>query len=213
MADLVFDCVDARAERHAVVPTITLVLRISETNGARVDAIALRSQIRIEPQRRRYSPTEADGLHDLFGDTSRWADTLKPMQLTTLSTMVPSFTGAITLDLPLTFTYDLEIASSKYFSALEDGAIPLLLLYSGTVFNVVDGRMSVEQISWSKESSFPLPVPVWRTAVDAHFPNSGWLRLPLETLAALRDFKTRNALPTWDSTITALLAETSEPTP
>jgi len=211
MSDLVFDCVDARAERHAAVPTISLALRIAETTGTQVDAIPLRCQIRIEPHRRRYSAAEAAGLHDLFGDPSRWADTVKPMQLTTLSTMVPGFTGSVTVDLPLTFTYDLEIASSKYFSALEDGAIPLLILYSGTIFTTVDGRMSVQQIPWSKESAFPLPSEAWREAVDAHFPNSGWLRLPRETLDALRHFKTANALPTWDSTILALLTEASEP--
>ena len=95
MAELAFDWTGARAERFAVVPTLTLCLRISETSGQSLDAIALRCQIRIEPQRRRYSDAEARRLHDLFGDTSRWADTLKPLQLTTVSVMVPGFTGSI----------------------------------------------------------------------------------------------------------------------
>ena len=47
MAELVFDCVGARAEPHAVVPLLTLELRITETTGVTVDAIALRCQIRI----------------------------------------------------------------------------------------------------------------------------------------------------------------------
>ena len=83
------------------MPLLTLELRITETSGVPVDAIALRCQIRIEPHRRRYSAAEAEALHDLFGDPDRWADTVKPMQFTTLSTMVPRFTGATTLDLPL----------------------------------------------------------------------------------------------------------------
>src|ERR1700716_2029685 len=157
MSELVFDCVSASAERYAVVPTLLLRLLITETAGERVDAIALRCQIRIEPHRRRYSAGEAERLHDLFGDTSRWAETLKPMQLTTLSTMVPGFTGATTMDLPLPCTYDLEIASTKYFSALEDGVIPLLLLFSGTVFRNNDGRLQVQQVPWSKEATFYLP--------------------------------------------------------
>jgi hypothetical protein len=210
MVDLVFDCVGASADRYSAVPAMTLRLRIAETTGAKVAAIALRCQIRIEPQRRRYSAEEADHLHDLFGDTDRWADTVKPIQLATLSTMVPSFTGSITHDLPLPCTYDLEIASTKYFSALEDGVIPLLLLYSGTIFGVEDGRMAVHQVSWSKESAFPLPVPVWREMVDRHFPDSAWFRVNLDTMAALRSFKSRNALPTWDSTLAALLAGVEE---
>ena len=210
MAGLVFDCVGARAERHAVVPMLTLELRISETTGVPVDAIALRCQIRIEPHRRRYSATEADALHDLFGDPDRWADTLKPMQFTTVSAMVPRFTGATTLDLPVHCTYDLEIASTKYFDALADGAIPLLLLYSGTIFSVRDGRMSVQQVPWSKETAFGLPVEVWRQTVDAHFPNSGWLRLSRHTLDALRAYKTTHTLPTWDDTVASLLAQVQE---
>lgn len=207
MAELVFDCIGASAERYAVVPAMTLQLRITETAGERVEAIALRCQIRIEPHRRRYSADEAERLHDLFGDTGRWAETLKPLQLATLSAMVPGFTGSTTYDLPLPFSYDMEIASTKYFSSLEDGVIPLLMLYSGSVFSTRDGRLSVQQVPWSKESSFPLPVPVWREMIDLHFPNSAWFQVRRETLDGLRRFKTRNALPTWDSTLNALLAE------
>jgi hypothetical protein len=207
VAELVFDCIGASADRYAAVPAMTLQLRITETSGERVEAIALRCQIRIEPQRRRYSADEAERLHDLFGDTDRWADTLKPLQLTTLSTMVPGFTGSITHELPLPFSYDLEIASAKYFSSLDDGVIPLLMLYSGSVFSAKDGRFAVQQVPWSKESTYPLPVSIWRETVDLHFPNSAWFQVQRETLEALRRYKTRNALPTWDSAINALLDE------
>ena len=210
MADLVFDCVDAAADRFAVFPSITLQLRITETSGERVEAIALRCQVRIEPHLRRYSAEEAEGLHDLFGDTSRWADTVKPMQFATVATMVPGFTGATTHALPLPFPYDLEVAATKYFSALADGVIPLLLLYSGTVFGLREGRLSVQQLPWSKESSFPMPVAVWREAINLHYPDSAWFQVRRDTMAALRRFKSRNALPTWDATITALLESVSE---
>lgn len=205
MADLVFDCVGAEADRYAVLPSMTVKLRITETSGTRVEAIALRCQVRIEPQLRRYSAEEAAGLLDLFGDPSRWADTVKPMQFTTVATMVPGFSGATTHDLPLLFPYDLEVASTKYFSALTDGVIPLLFLYSGTVFGMLDGKLSVQQLPWSKESSYPLPVSVWRETVDLHYPDSAWFHVRRDTLAALREFKSRHALPTWDAAITALL--------
>jgi hypothetical protein len=205
VADLVFDCVGAHAERYAVAPTMTLELRIADTEGQRVDAIALRCQIRVEPHRRRYSATEADRLHDLFGAPDRWADTLKPLQLANLSVMVPGFTGSTSVDLPLPVTYDMEIATTKYFHGLEDGVVPLLLLFSGTIFSTVDGRMRVQQVPWSKESAYPMPVKAWRETIDIHFPNSAWLPIPREMLDTLREFKTRNALPTWESAIEALL--------
>ena len=93
MADLIFGCTGASADRYAVTPTLSFQLAITERSGVRVHAIALRCQIRIEPHRRRYTATEAERLHDLFGDTSRWADTVKPIQLATV-TVMPG--GAVT---------------------------------------------------------------------------------------------------------------------
>jgi len=212
LAELTFDCIGAQADRYAVVPALTLRLRISETSGQRVEAIALRCQIRIEPARRRYSAAEAERLNDLFGDTERWANTLRPLQLVTVATMVPGFSGSTETDLPINFTYDLEIGSTRYFSSLEAGEVPLLLLFSGTVFRVVDGRIQVEQVPWSKETAYRLPVSVWREAIDAHFPNSAWIKMSTRTLEELQRFKSKNALPTWDLTMEALLAHATPAT-
>ena len=210
MTELVFDCVGAQAERYAVSPSMSLTLKIAETTGVKVDAIALRCQIRIEPTRRRYSDAEAERLNDLFGDTQRWADTLKPLQFTTVSMMVPGFTGSTEFNLPVMLSYDLEIGSTRYFAGLEDGEVPLLLLFSGTVFSSADGRLQVQQVPWSKEASYRLPVGIWREAIEAHFPNSAWIRMSLQTLDALQHFKTRQALPTWDATITSLLKQAGD---
>jgi hypothetical protein len=187
-----------------------VTLRISETSGQRVEAIALRCQIRIEPARRRYSADEAERLNDLFGETQRWADTLKPMQFTNISIMVPGFTGSTEIDLPVPLTYDMEIGATRYFAGLDDGEVPLLLLFSGTVFSLIDGRMSVTQVPWSKETSYRLPVSVWREAIDAHFPNSSWIRLSSTAMDELLEYKTRKALPTWEATVLSLLDEAAD---
>jgi hypothetical protein len=214
MAELAFDCIGARADKYAVVPQMFMTLRISETSGRRVEAIALRCQIRIEPARRRYSDDEAERLNDLFGDTQRWADTLKPVQFTNVPIMVPGFTGSTEIDLPVPLTYDMEIGATRYFAGLDEGEVPLLLLFSGSVFTVTDGKMSVTQVPWSKEASYRLPVSIWREAIDAHFPNCSWIRLSATAMDELLRFKLRRALPTWESAVLALLdeaAETSEP--
>jgi hypothetical protein len=211
VTELAFDCVGARADRYAVMPSMILTLRISETSGQRVEAIALRCQIRIEPARRRYSDAEAARLSDLFGETKRWAETLKPVQFTTVSVMVPGFTGSTELDLPIPLTYDMEIGATRYFAGLEDGEVPLLLLFSGTVFGSAEGRLSVQQVPWSKEASFRLPVATWRQAIDAHFPNSAWIKISNSTFDELLRFKTRAALPTWEATVLALLASATQP--
>jgi Family of unknown function (DUF6084) len=210
VAELVFDCVGVKPDKYAVTPSMSFVLRIAETTGQRVDAIALRCQIRIEPARRRYSAGEAARLNDLFGDTARWAETLKPMQLTTVSTMVPGFTGSIEIDLPVLFTYDLEIGTTRYFSGLDDGEIPLLLLFSGTLFGSVDGKLAVEQVPWSKEARFKLPLSAWQEAIDAHFADSAWIKLSSYNVDELLEFKSERALPTWDATIAELLKLAAE---
>jgi hypothetical protein len=213
VAELAFDCLGARPDKYAVAPSMSLVLRIAETTGQKVDAIALRCQIRIEPARRRYSDAEAERLNDLFGETQRWADTLKPLQFATVSIMVPGFTGSTELDLPLALSYDLEIGSVRYFAGLDAGEVPLLLLFSGTVFAVTEGKLQVQQVPWSKEASYRLPVSVWREAIDDHFPGTAWIRMTRETLDELQRFKTRQALPTWDATLRALLARATTPEP
>jgi hypothetical protein len=110
------------------------------------------------------------------------------------------------VELPVPCTYDLEVASARYLQGLDDGTIPLLMLFSGTVFIATEEGFSVELVPWSAEASYRMPVTVWRELVDAHFPGSAWLRCSRETLDALSGFKARHALPTWDATLTALLA-------
>ena len=207
MAELTFGCTGASAPRYAATPTLTFELTVTESTGVRVHAIALRCQIRIEPHRRRYSAAEAQRLHDLFGDPSRWADTVKPIQLATVSTMVPTFTALTEIEVQVPCTYDLEVASARYLYGLDDGTIPLLLLFSGTVFLAQGNGYSVELVPWSAEASFRMPVSVWQDVVDLHFPGSAWLRCSRETLDALSAFKAERALPTWDATLGALLAE------
>jgi hypothetical protein len=124
--------------------------------------------------------------------------------------MVTGFRGSTEIQLPVTFSYDLEIGSGRYFASLEAGEIPLLLLFSGTIFSVTDGKLQVQQVPWSKEASYRLPVSVWQEAVDVHFPNSGWITMSRQTLDDLQRFKTRRALPTWDATVSALLAEAAD---
>ncbi len=211
MAELTFGCTEARATRYTATPTLSFTLHITESTGVRVHAIALRCQIRIEPHRRRYSPGEARRLNDLFGDTSRWAESVKPVQLATVSAMVPGFTSVTEAELQVPCTYDLEVASARYLQALDDGTVPLLLLFSGTVFTAHGDSMRVELIPWSCEASCRMPVTVWQDVVREHFPGSAWLRCSTETLDALSVFKAANALPTWDATLSALLAAATGP--
>ncbi|MBV8932714.1 MAG: hypothetical protein JO285_09235, partial [Kutzneria sp.] len=189
MAELAFDCVDVRPQRYSTAPTLVFRLRIAEVNAAPVHAIALRVQIRIEPQRRSYDEQEAELLTSLFGDRSRWGETLKPMQFATASVMVPSFTGSGEVDVEVPCTYDLEVAAGKYFHALRDGVIPMILLFSGTVFATSEQGFWVQQIPWHQEATYRLPVRVWGELMNTYFPNEAWLRVTRETVDAMLRYK------------------------
>ncbi|WP_214412127.1 DUF6084 family protein [Sphaerisporangium fuscum] len=207
MADIRFECLGVRAEPYAVFPTLAFRLRVTEPEGQAVHAVALRCQIRVEPRRRSYGPSETELLADLFGHPSRWGETVHPLQFANVSMIVPRFAGSTEVDLQVQCGYDLEVAAGKYFASLDDGEIPLLLLFSGTVFAKAGEGFTVRPVPWHCEARCPLPVAVWREMIDRYFPGSGWLRLHRDTLRALQRFKSEHALATWDETVEALLKE------
>jgi len=210
MPDLSFDCLEVRPLRFAAAPTLTFRLRVADASKTPIHAIALRVQIRIEPQRRRYDERESELLSSLFGEPSRWGETLRPFQFATESVMVPGFTGSCEVELPVPCTYDLEVAAGKYFHALADGVVPLTLLFSGTVFAKGGQGFWVEQVPWHAEAGYRMPVTVWRELMDRYFPSSAWIRLHRETVDALLRYKGRHAIPTWDAAMEKLLAAASE---
>jgi Family of unknown function (DUF6084) len=210
MSGLSFEVVGVRAEPHAAVPTIMFRLRVCESSGVSVHALALRCQIRIEPQRRRYSADEAVRLFEMFGDTPRWGDSMRPFLWTHTSMTLGSFSGSTDVDLPIECTYDFEVAAAKYLHSLSDGEIPLLFLFSGTIFTKGTTGFAAEPVAWDRESTFKLPVSVWQEVMDLYFPNSGWIRIQRDTLDSLQKFKSRRALPTWDMAFEQLLKQAGE---
>jgi hypothetical protein len=206
MTDIDFEVLGVEPDPYAAAPTLLFTLRLNESTGTAVHSVALRCQLRIEPQKRRYTHDEEERLLALFGETPRWGDTLKPFLWTHASTMVAGFTGASDVVLPVTCTYDFEVASSKYLHALGDGEVPLVLLFNGTIFSAA----GVEPVPWHKETSFGMPARTWRQLMDLYFPDSGWIRLRRDALDDLERFKTVRALATWEQAIEALLKEADE---
>lgn len=213
MSELSFAVVDVFAEPYAVAPQLTARLRIEESSDQTIHAIALRSQVRIEPQRRRYALEEQNGLLGLFGERERWVDTLKPFLWMQCSTTVQGFTGATEVDLPLPCTYDFDVVGSRYLHALDAGAVPLTFLFSGTVFTVGTTGFGVEQVPWHCDARYDMAVEVWRHMMQSYFPNSGWIRLEHGVLGALADYRARHGLITWEETVTALLTGADEVAP
>jgi hypothetical protein len=205
MIDLHFTVEDVFAEPYAATPQLTARLRIAETSGERVHAIALRCQVRIEPQRRRYAADEQQALLSLFGPRERWNDTLRPLLWMQCNTTVPGFTGRTDTDLALPCTYDFDVVGSRYLHSLGEGTVPLLLLFSGTVFTKGEQGFAVHQVPWDREARYELPVTVWREMIRAYYPSQGWLRLDEDVLKRLADFRAQRGLISWEETVDALL--------
>ncbi|MDQ6849258.1 MAG: DUF6084 family protein [Actinomycetota bacterium] len=205
MSELRFSVVDIFAEPYAVAPQLTARLRVEELTETTIHAIALRAQVRIEPQRRPYSADEERGLLDLFGTRERWYDTLRPFMWMQSSAMLQGFTGVTEVDLGMPATYDFDVTASKYLHALRDGAVTVALLFSGTVFTRGERGFGVEQIPWDHEARYDMPIAVWREMVEHYYPGSGWLRLDREIIDTLARYKAERGMTSWDETLRALL--------
>lgn len=209
--DLRFEIVGAEVPRFASQPVLTFNLRITNADEqTAIHGVMLRSQIALAVTRRHYTPQAQERLRELFGEPKRWAETLHDRLWTHTSAIVPQFTGSCAVELPVLCTYDFEVASTKYFDALEDGNIPLNFLFSGTIF-YADERDNLQagQISWQKEASYNLPVSTWRAMIQSYYPNSAWLRLRKEVFDQLYQYKATRGLPTWEEVVVQLL-ETSK---
>jgi Family of unknown function (DUF6084) len=213
--DLNFAVDEAVPLSHAAAPHLVFKLRISEPvapfDATPIPAVVLRCQIRIEPARRRYAPAEAERLLDLFGETHRWGQTLLSTLWTHASVVVPPFTGETLVDLLVPCTFDFNVAATKYFYALDDGEVPLTLLFSGTIFYTTDqGLLQVSQVPWEKEAAFRLKVQVWKDMMELYYPKSAWLCLRQDVFDRLYRYKSHRGLPTWEQALDALLDVSEE---
>jgi len=205
--DLNFTVTGVEATAHAVTPLITFQMEVINTPpDESIHTVILQCQIQIETIRRQYNGAEKAKLLDLFGEPERWGQTLRTMLWTHAHTTIRGFTGQTTVQLPVACTYDLNVAGTKYFYALEEGEVPLRFLFSGTVFYAGQSRgLQVTQISWDKEATFRLPVRVWQEMIDRYYPNTAWLYLHKDVFDRLYQYKVKRGLPTWEDTLRSLL--------
>jgi len=207
MPDLSFKIEGATVVEFAVAPTLALKLRIDNAiAGETIHTVALRCQIQIDVNRRRYSEEEQSSMRDLFGEPDRWSRTLRSLLWTHASIVVPSFKDSTVADLPIPCTFDFNVATTKYFGGLTDGEIPLHMMFSGTVFYAnSDDVLQVAPISWDLEARFKLPVRIWRDMMDSYYPNSVWLSLRRDVFDRLYQYKTQHGIPTWEQALEKVL--------
>jgi hypothetical protein len=212
MPDLNFQIESAEAVPFAAAPLLAFKLRLNSTPpGETIHTVVLRAQIQIDVTRRHYSAQEQEKLLDLFGDPDRWSQTLRNMLWTHAQVVVPEFKNQTLVDLQVPCTFDFNVAATKYFHALTTGDLPLIFLFSGTVFyNDESGALQVAPISWEKEAKFKLPVSAWHQLIESYYPNSAWLSLRKDVFDRLYQYKVRCGIPTWEQTLERVLDDVEE---
>jgi hypothetical protein len=207
MPDLSFAVEEIRPAAHAVIPTLMVRLRLANsTPNDRIQHVALQTQVQIEPVLRNYVPEEQTRLRDLFGDPSRWSDTLKTMLWAHVNVIVPGFDDSMHFDLPLPCTFDFNVAATKYFAGLEGGEVPLRFLFTGTIFyRSPEGELQIAQIPWDREARFRLSVDTWHRMMALYYPDTAWLCLPRNVFARLYEYKVRRGLPTLEGAMSEIL--------
>jgi hypothetical protein len=207
MVDLDFQVNGVEIEEYSASPLLLFCLRVTNrVPTVAVQNVLLNCQVRIDPVRRQYNDEEHERLVELFGEPRRWRETLRSLLWTHANVAIPAFVGETLVRLPVPCTHDFNIASAKYFKGLLDGEVPLTLLFSGSVFyRKADGPLQVEQIPWSKEAAYRLPVSVWRSLMETYYFDKDWLMLGHETFDRLYRFKRELRHLTFDDTLKYLL--------
>jgi Family of unknown function (DUF6084) len=204
--ELAFAVTGAERLEHAAAPTIELVLRVDEADGRAIRSILLDVQIQIAARRRAYGPEEQVRLFELFGPPSGWGAALRTVPWLRTTLVVPPFTGAAEVRVPVACSYDLEVAASRYFDSLHGGEVPLELLFSGSVFYTgAGGALQTARLPWTQEAEFRLPVALWKDTMERYFRGTAWLRLRKDTFDRLAAHKARRALGSWEEAVEELL--------
>ncbi|MGH8282925.1 MAG: DUF6084 family protein [Gammaproteobacteria bacterium] len=209
MPELDIKIVSVEPAAHAAVPTLFFKLTIGQgKTPVPIQSISLQCQIRIDARKRLYKPAEKARLSDLFGEPERWSQTLHNMLWTHATMTIPAFEGDCEVNLPVPCSFDFNVAATKYFHGLEFDAIPLLMLFSGSVFyRDEEGALAMELISWSKESNYRLPIAVWQDMMEIYYPNQTWLCVNRQVFEALYEYKRRHGYTGFDEVLTSLLPE------
>ncbi|QBD82548.1 hypothetical protein EPA93_43890 [Ktedonosporobacter rubrisoli] len=213
MPELNFEVRGAEIAPFTATPTLIFKLHIANIALSQepIYSILLRCQIQIAAPHRRYGPSAQARLLEVFGTPERWQTTLHPLLWTQVSLVVPQFSEQTLIDLPILCTYDLDVVSTKYFNALEEGNIPLTFLFSGTIFyENQEGNLQIQQIPWSQEASFSLLVTLWQEMIASYYPQSSWLRLRKDVLDQLQQYKAKHGFPSWEEALGHLLQASNE---
>lgn len=207
MPELRFDVEGAEPLPHAAAPTIAVRLLVRNRDPKEaIHGALIRCQVNIDPGKRRYAPDEQGALTDLFGDAHLWDRSVRSLFWNQVTLTLPAFSEETHADLLLPCSYDFNGAASKYFLALQDDAVPVTILFSGTVFYAHDdAAVQAMPVAWSTETRFNLPVRVWQSMMEMYYPKRTFVPMPRDTYQRLCRYTSRHGLTSWEQALDNLL--------
>ena len=165
MPEVKFESGDITSVRQPAGPALIVDLRLTASES--VERMMLQCQLHIDAPKRRYSAVEQGRLHDLFGDPERWSRTMRSLPWGSVSVVIPRFQDRFSWPISIPCDFDFHTGPYNFFRALDEGSVPLSLLFRGTIFyRSENGDLRVQPISWNTEANAILTTEVWRQVLN-----------------------------------------------
>lgn len=206
MPELHFTVEGVEPLSHAAAPALAVRLHVHNRGDEAIHGALIRCQVNIEAGKRRYAPDEQAALRDLFGQAHLWDRSVRTLLWSQVTLSLPAFAGETQTALHLPCSYDFNAATGKYFQALADDAVPICLLFSGTVFYAhIDAPVQAMPVPWSTETRFNLPVSVWQATMHMYYPHQTFVPMNRDTYQRLCRYTSRQGLTSWEQALNNLL--------
>jgi Family of unknown function (DUF6084) len=206
--DLSFRIEGSSAVAFSAAPELAFAVRIANARPHEpVQSILLRCQIHLDAPARAYSSVEAASLRDLFGEGRVWGRAVRRVLWAHATVVVPAFEVDTVVELHVPCAADPLAAVTRYFAAIREGEVPVVMLFSGTVLHEgVRGGLQAFPVPWSSEARWALPVRTHVQAVEAHHGALAPVVVKRTLLDRLERYRGRAGLASLDQALESLLA-------
>jgi hypothetical protein len=206
--ELAFTIEGVTPKVESATPALDFEIAV-DAGGAAVRSLVLDVQARLVISARPYGAETRARLSEVMGEIGG-RNLVGSLFWARVVVTVPPFEGATTIRVPVPCTYDSEVALAKYFHAVEEGTVPVELLFSGSTFWTENGALRTARIPWDREARHALPVSVWHDLMESHFPGAKWIRLDPGVYRRLALWKAERSIPNWDLALGELLTAAEE---
>ena len=194
--------------RYAATPNLLARLRIEETTGEVVHAVALRARCGSSRSAAATTTPRSRRCCDLFGGRGRFADTLRPFLWMHTSTVPRASPARRRSTLPLPCSYDFEVPADVPARAAATARSRWCSCSAARCSPAGPPASRSSRSRGTARRRYRLPVAVWRALMDRALPGHRVDPGPAGTPSTRwRATSRRAGCTSWDDVVSALLAE------